>query len=104
MEKWRIFVYLSALALTVLSSLGWYWIIELAKTIGKNASIFKEIGLFLLFLVTIFTSIFALVIWFYPFLTKMETKGPKGYLNSLIFLFITLNQRGGTRERRIIPG
>ena len=58
---------------------------------GKDASIFKEIGLVLLFFVTFFTSIFALVLWFYPFLTKMETKGPKGYLNSLIFFAVLLS-------------
>jgi hypothetical protein len=91
MEKWRIFVYLSALALTVLSSLGWYWIIELGKTMGKDASIFKEIGLVLLFFVTAFTSVFALVLWFFPFFTQMETEGPRGNLNSLIFFAVLLS-------------
>ncbi len=91
MEKWRIFVYLGALALTVLSSLGWYWIIELGKTMGKDASIFKEIGLVLLFFVTVFTSVFALVIWFYPFFTQMETDGPRGNLSLLIFFGVLLS-------------
>jgi len=58
---------------------------------GKDASIFQEIGLFLLLLVTFFTSVFALVIWFYPFFTQMETGGPKGNLNSLIFFAVLLS-------------
>ena len=91
MEKWRIFVYLGAVALTVLSSLGWYWIIELGKTMGKDASIFKEIGLVLLFFVTAFTSVFALVLWFFPFFTQMETEGPRGNLNLLIFFGVLLS-------------
>lgn len=58
---------------------------------GKDASIFKEIGLFLLFFVTVFTSVFALIIWLYPFFTQMKTEGPKGYLNLLIFFGVLLS-------------